>query len=825
MTSNPDSGLQHGPKRQGGNEIRLLAPWLFALIVGLIGTWQFHIIQFASHFDLFPGDRGDARLVTFLLEHWYQVFRGAESWLSPPMFYPVKGVIGYADLLIGYAVPFSILRMFGMGMFEAAEAVIILFNFLNYLVCYVLLKKILRFNTFAAVAGAAFFAFNNPKLVQLGHLQLQPLWFMPLAIIFIVLLVQRAGSLTQKKAFALLSLVALSLDLQLLTGFYLGWFFLFWCLLFLLLIFLFSSTRSFLLSLARRFWPAFTASLLVFVFGLLPFLAAYLPVTQSTRGRLYEDAKPLIPVLWSFLGMSEHNYVWGGLAAAVKRVHPLHPELQIGIGLVPLLAWLGLTVLAVWLIKRNRKLNGAARDHSLDFVAQANLPQMFVALLILATTLFYIIGMRYGHDHSPWAFVYFGVPGAQAIRAVARYAIMLCLPMAIAFAYFIHHGMKKISVQKNRRLRNAMSAALFITVGFGLFEQFASKKTANGFSIKAENEYLKTQAANLPDNCSSFYVAVGPYAAHNQFEYQIDAALIAVRRGIPTFNGYSGQSPPNWGLWEVRAPEYEDNVKRWIEANHLKRNLCRLVINEPFSSEAVSNEPENKQKSIDDPAVFVRQQYLDLLGREPDPKGFDDWLKPLVACGAGPDPKCDRVHLAYSILNSDEFRGRSYFVYRLYDAGLGRLPRYDEFMADRQTILSLENSNDAAAKDAFIREWVERAEFKASYSGLTNTAYVDKLLATAGVTLPNRDELIADLENDRRKRPDILRLVLDSPEVSQKFFNRAFVAMQFFGFLGRDPKPSEYEQRLMTFETTGDYRQLIFDFIYSTEYRRRFGDH
>jgi hypothetical protein len=823
MTSNPDSGLQHGPKRQGGNEIRRLTPWLFALTVGLIGTWQFHIVQFASHFDLFPGDRGDARLVTFLLEHWYQVCRGTEGWLSPPMFYPVKGVIGYADLLIGYAVPFSILRMFGMGMFEAAEAVIILFNFLNYLVCYVLLKKILHFNTFAAVAGAAFFAFNNPKLMQLGHLQLQPLWFMPLAIIFIVLLVQRADSLTQKKAFALLSLAALSLDLQLLTGFYEGWFFTFWCFLFLVVILLFNRTRSFLLSLLRRFWPAFTASLPVFVFGLVPFLVAYLPVTQSTRGRLYEDAKPLIPVLWSFLGMNDHNYVWGHLAAAVKRSHPLHPELQIGIGLAPTLGWLGLTILAVWLIKRNRKLNGAAEDQSERFAVPENLQQMFVALLILATTLFYIIGMRYGHDHSPWALVYFGIPGAQAIRAVARYAIMLCLPMAIAFAYVIHHGMKKISVQKNRRLRNAMSAALFITVGFGLFEQCASKKTANGFSIKAENEYLKAQAANLPDNCSSFYVAVGPYAAHTQFEYQIDAALIAVMRGVPTFNGYSGQSPPNWGLWEVKAPEYEDNVKRWIEANQLKRNICRLVINEPFSNEPVSTEPVD-EKSIDDPAVFVRQQYLDLLGREPDRKGFEDWLKPLVACGPGPDPKCDHVHLAYSIINSEEFRRSSYFVYRLYDAGLGRLPRYDEFKEDRQTILSLKNENDATAKDAFLKQWVERAEFKAVYGTLSNGAYVDKLLAIAGVAMPNRDELVADLENGRKNRTDVLRLVMESPEVFQKFFNRAFVAMQFFGFLHRDPKSSEYDQRLRTLEATGDYRQLIFDFIYSTEYRRRFGN-
>jgi hypothetical protein len=818
-----DPGLDRETPVDGGKQA--LASWLPVLLVGFIGTWLFHITQFASRFDIFPGDRGDGRLVTYLLEHWYQVFKGNDNWLSPRMFYPVKGTLGYADLLFGYVLPYSMLRAAGMGIFEASEFTIILLNFLNYLVCFVLLKKIFRLNTLASCTGAAFFAFNSPKLMQLVHLQLQPLLFLPLALIFIVRLIQRADSLSQKKAFGLLCGAALSVDLQLLTGFYIGWFFVFWCLLFLVLVFLFTDTRSFLLSQVKQFWPAITAGIVVFVFGLLPFFMAYVPVFQSSRGRPYQDVKRLIPVFWSLLMMGERNYVWGGLAAAVKRVHPLYAEHYIGIGLIPSLAWLGLTIFAVWSIKKNQKQIAAmGNDQSAwRFGAHAKLQNMFIALLILATTLFYIIGMRYGHDHSPWVLVYSVVPGAQGIRAVARYVILLCLPMAIAFAFLIHYATARISLQQNRALRVVMFTALFVTVTFGLLEQFETNKEPNGFSIKVENEYLKKQAAALPDNCSSFYIAVGPYATHNQFEYQTDAALISVMTGVPTLNGYSGQLPPNWGLWQVRARDYEDKVKVWIDANQLKRNICRLVINEPFSNEPVNNELVSVEKSIDDPATFVRQQYLDLLGREPDSKGFDDWLRTLTACGPDLDPKCDRVQLVYSILNSDEFRGRSYFIYRLYHASLGRLPKYDEFVVDRQILLSLENGEETAAKDAFIKEWIERAEFKANYSALTNAAYVDKLLATAGVTLPNRDELLSDLENGRKKRADVLRAILESPEVSQKLFNRAFVAMQFFGFLGRNPKPEEYAQRLRKLETNGDYRQLIFDFIYSNEYRRRFG--
>jgi hypothetical protein len=178
-----------------------------------LALWQFHIPQFASKFDTFPGDRGDARLVAYLMEHWYQVFRGAEFWRSPGMFYPVTGTLGYADLLLGYGVLHSVLRALGLGIFEAAEFTIILSNFLNYLVCFVLLNKVLRFNLTASIAGAVFFAFNSPKLMELGHTQLQPIWFLPLATIPIVLFIQHRDKLSRLQAFGLIALAATALSL------------------------------------------------------------------------------------------------------------------------------------------------------------------------------------------------------------------------------------------------------------------------------------------------------------------------------------------------------------------------------------------------------------------------------------------------------------------------------------------------------------------------------------------------------------------------------------------------------------------------------------
>ena len=142
--------------------------WVLAIAIGILGLWQFHIPQFASYFDKFPGDRGDARLVAYIMEHWYRVFQNLANWRSPAMFYPVEGTIGYADLMLGYGIVYSGLRTLGLGIFEAAEFTIILFNFLNYLVCFMLLHKVLRFHLLAVDCRRRFLCFQQREAGAVG---------------------------------------------------------------------------------------------------------------------------------------------------------------------------------------------------------------------------------------------------------------------------------------------------------------------------------------------------------------------------------------------------------------------------------------------------------------------------------------------------------------------------------------------------------------------------------------------------------------------------------------------------------------------------------
>jgi N-acetylneuraminic acid mutarotase len=234
------------------------------------------------------------------------------------------------------------------------------------------------------------------------------------------------------------------------------------------------------------------------------------------------------------------------------------------------------------------------------------------------------------------------------------------------------------------------------------------------------------------------------------------------------------------------------------------------------------NETSNGPNPIEEVPFFVRQQYLDFLNREPDPAGYVAWQEVISSCPPS-DSTCDRIHVSSSFFRSPEFQGRGYFIYRFYPVSFGRKPDYDEFTPDLAKVSGfLSDAELEAAKVAFIAEFMSRPAFVATYSGLNNTQYVDTLLATAGVTSLNRDFWIAALGNGTRTRATVLRDISESPEVYNKYYNQAFVVMQYFGYLRRQPD-AQYLDWIAVLDATGDFRGMINGFMNSTEYRARFG--
>ena len=108
---------------------------------------------------------------------------------------------------------------------------------------------------------------------------------------------------------------------------------------------------------------------------------------------------------------------------------------------------------------------------------------------------------------------------------------------------------------------------------------------------------------------------------------------------------------------------------------------------------------------------------------------------------------------------------------------------------------------------------------------------MDKLNGNAGgvLTLAERDQLAARLEpdpGDAAARAAALRGVAESAALRRNEFRRAFVLMQYFGYLRRDPDQEGFNFWLSKLEQFGgNYinAEMVKAFISSDEYKRRFG--
>ncbi|HEX8150674.1 MAG TPA: M64 family metallopeptidase [Pyrinomonadaceae bacterium] len=225
---------------------------------------------------------------------------------------------------------------------------------------------------------------------------------------------------------------------------------------------------------------------------------------------------------------------------------------------------------------------------------------------------------------------------------------------------------------------------------------------------------------------------------------------------------------------------------------------------------------------LDDPTFFVRQQYRDFLNREAEQSGLDAWVRTLTQCAPG-DISCDRVAVSSSFFRSAEFMQNGYLVYRFYKVGLGRPPNFSEFMGDMQPVIPIDGKVEAR-RAYYADGFTARPSFSAAHDWQGNWDYVNSLMANAGVMLPSRDQLVSDLNNGWKTRADVLRAVAESQEVFDREYNSAFVTMEYFGYLRRDPESGGYSAWLNYLnEHPGDYRTMVNGFVNSWEYRHRFG--
>lgn len=225
---------------------------------------------------------------------------------------------------------------------------------------------------------------------------------------------------------------------------------------------------------------------------------------------------------------------------------------------------------------------------------------------------------------------------------------------------------------------------------------------------------------------------------------------------------------------------------------------------------------------LDTPEYFIRQQYLDFLGREPDQGGLDFWSNQIRQCGS--DASCihqRRLDVSAAFFMSDEFQQTGSFIYRLYRASYGRMPNFSEFSQDRSHVV--DSGNLEAVRAAFATEFVNRPAFRASYpDSLSHAEFVNRLFDAAGVA-GSREPFVTLMDNGAT-RSEVLMRIIEDASFRQAEYNRSFVLMQYFGYLRRDADEGGFNFWLdvLNNRVPGNYRSMVCAFLTSTEYQRRF---
>lgn len=264
---------------------------------------------------------------------------------------------------------------------------------------------------------------------------------------------------------------------------------------------------------------------------------------------------------------------------------------------------------------------------------------------------------------------------------------------------------------------------------------------------------------------------------------------------------------------------------------------------------------------IDSAQFFVRQQYLDLLNRQPDAAGLTFWTNQLNAllapCNSLTNQTAKqqcitsaRAQVSASFFLSQEFQMTGFFVTRFYAASFGRLPNVREFLTDAQDVGRGVVFGQAGAdqlleqnKTAYAASFTQRTDFKSRFDSLSNADYVNALFDNAGAAsgdeLALRQSLVSGLNAGTETRASVLRKVIESSAVFNQQFNPSLVFLSYVGYLRRAPDAGGYNFWLAQLNNATGLNedatnpnaalsrlrraQLIEAFINSTEYRGRFG--
>lgn len=539
----------------------------FAIVGGgfSIGFVIFFRAQIFSKFDLIFGDRGDTRFVAFVHEHVFRAIFGRSDFLSPPFFYNLTNTLSFSDAFLLNQIIYAPMRGLGADPYLALLLTIMILSIVGFGFLCALLRKFGHASVVTAVFASFLFTFANNLYVNANHLQLFTIYYVPVAAYLAIYAIAVIHSHRNRSLMAG-SIAGLLCGLLFPTGFYIAWFFGLSLLIFMPIIIFISrdAVRAWFVAGPNRIGMLGLAFADGFVIGLIPFILIYIPVVQVAGSRDFAEYLLSAPKFSDIINVGA-NFVWANVLNKIGLI----PDQRIAGGgeqsfaLTPGLQFL--VILSLLIALRARYWESGNRKELTRAVIVAGVA-VYIVLFFVTIKI---------HEQSVFLVLIRFVPGAGAIRSGYRAMIVANFFAVISVALAIGRISLTPSQDRPAELSAKLTRAAVVALMILAVVEQINLTEGSLVSRAFERAYFANVHA-APPNCRSFYIASEPGQPNTIV--QIDAMLVAQKAGIPTINGYSGNLPLEWDLYNSADANYTKNARAWAAHRGIEAGLCRFDI-------------------------------------------------------------------------------------------------------------------------------------------------------------------------------------------------------------------------------------------------------
>jgi hypothetical protein len=559
-----------------------------------------------SFWQLGIGDWGDPYFINFLLEHWYNSATRLTDPASPPMYFPVKGTLGYSHGLILYAPVYIATRVL-LDPLQAHNITLLLVLVAGSVSLYLILREIAGLRFIEALLLTVFFCSSRNVINAATSIwsQTASVFLIP-PILLIAFAAARMSTGPGQRALG--GLAGLLLTLLFMQEFYTAQF----ALLFVsiaIAAWLIVEKHAVIGNWIADFWrqerrvdvwiAAAVASVAggwtvaLFTFGgvvftidnfrfssrdwrrpaLLALIALGVLVYRRGRPRLeIELGRARRWVLPFCIGaaLGSCMFLWVYLPSILE--HAGFADDQLMLTSHDASRWPALNFVRALSVYDSLRpfyfaflMGGLA---CLPWVRLDRKTRVYCGCFLLLSLIVLVVPVRFG-TFSIWRTFFVPFPGFSAIRDPKRIIHVYELFLALLAALLM--------MRLPRRSRFLASIVLIVL----LVTDWNREVFVFGRSAADYRRWIEVPI-DIDPACNSFFIKDASERYTSRWNYfrtlfSVDAMFVSLKYSIPTLNGYSGWHPDDWHLFHPRERDYPEGVARWIERHQLT-GVCEFDI-------------------------------------------------------------------------------------------------------------------------------------------------------------------------------------------------------------------------------------------------------